>query len=188
METYRSAEPDAFEMLKREHNVVEDLLDRLRELGERMLTGERLSPGTVRLGVGLLDAYLHGVHMRQFDVELRPEAKAAAGPECRGSFELTRENHAKIRGTARRVLELTTRWAEGDAEAQDRVAHELMDLAAADEATNTFEERYPFACMESALPLPTRARVGNLFAGHSGTKGALEANIVRFLSASRIEE
>jgi hypothetical protein len=179
---------DAFQMLKREHKIVDDLLDRLRELGERMLTGERVSPGTVRLGVGLLDAYLHRVHMRQFDFELWPDAQAVAGPECAVPLESARLNHIKIRRSTQRLLELTSRWANGDIDAQERVARELLDLAAADAAVNQFEEKYPLACLESALPSTAKARVGSQFAGHSGTKGAVEANIVRFLNATRIEE
>jgi len=183
-----NSEQDAFEILKREHKIVEDLLGRLRELGERMLTGERVSPGAVRLGVGLLDAYLHRVHMRQFDVELWPEAEAVAGPECVASLEFTRDSHAKVRRSARRLLELTSQWAKGDTAAQGKVARGLLDLAAVDEATNVFEEQHPFVCLESSMPRFTQARVGSLFAGHAGTKGALETNITRFLNASRMDE
>jgi len=183
-----TAEADALQMLREEHRIVEDLLDRLRELGERMLTGERVSPGTVRIGVGLLDAYLHRVHMRQFDVELWPRAKAVAGPECGGTLEYVRDHHAEVRRSARNLLELTSRWAEGDTAAQDRVARGLLDLAAGDAALNQFEEQHPFVCLESSLTRPTRVQVGKTFLGHAGTKGALEANIGRFLNASRIEE
>jgi len=178
----------AFEMLRREHRVIENLLDRLRELGERMLTGERVSPGTVRLGVGLLDAYLHRVHMHQFDVELWPEARGIADPECTVSLGVTRDNHTMVRQSARRLIELTSRWANGDAYAQDQVARGLLDLAAMDEATNVFEERHPFVCLASAMPQATQAHVGRLFEEHAGTKVALEANITRFLRASQVEE
>jgi hypothetical protein len=181
------AELDALQMLREEHRIVEDLLDRLRELGERMLTGERVSPGTVRLGVGLLDAYLHRVHMRQFDVELWPEATAVAGPECGGTLEYVRDHHVEVRRSAHSLLELASRWAEGDIAAQDRVARGLLDLAAGDAALNRFEEQHPFVCLETSLPRPARLQVGKGFLEHAGTKGALETNIGRFLNASRIE-
>jgi hypothetical protein len=182
------AESDALEMLRKEHRIVEDLLDRLRELGERMLTGERVSPGTVRLGVGLLDAYLHRVHMRQFDVELWPEAKAVAGPQCGRTLEYVRDHHVDVRRSARTLLELTSRWAGGEIVAQDRVARGLLDLAAGDAAINRFEEQHPFVCLATSLPGTARVQVGKVFIGHAGTKQALEANIIRFLNASRIEE
>lgn len=174
-----------WETLRQEHEIVADLLIRLREMGERMRTGERVSPRRVQLGLGLLDAYLHRVHMRQFDIELWPEANAIAGPECAGPLELTRERHLEARRTAHRLLGLTSRWAQGDRTVQFGIAQGLQDLAEADEATNRFEEHHPFVCLSSSLPPASQARLRDRFDGHAGTKGVLEANIARFLEATR---
>lgn len=179
-------EQEAVTTLRREHKVVEELLGRLRELGERMLTGERISPGTVRLGVGLLDAYLHRVHMRQFDVELWPAARSVAGPECIAPLNYVREHHAEIRRSTRQLLELTSRWGRGDYVAQEEVARGLLDLALGDAAINRFEEEYPFVCLNSSLSHQSQARVGEGFLRHAGTKGALETHIARFLRASQM--
>lgn len=176
--------PDGFEMLKREHRFVEELLGRLQELAERMRSGERVAPGTVRLGVGLLDAYLHRIHMRQFDHELWPIARGVTRPECGGTLAQIRGDHERLRGSAQEILELTSRWAMGDAGAEAEVAQRLAALVAFDGAINTLEERQPFTCLPTALPAGERERLGAAFAGHTGAKGAVEARISRYLRLS----
>jgi hypothetical protein len=178
-------ESDTFGTLRREHEFVEDLLGRLVELGERIHDGERVSPGTVRLGVGLLDAYLHRVHAHQFDRDLWPAAKAVAGRECSVPLETVRANHARLRRSSQEILGLISRWMAGDLEAPRRVARRLIELAAADEAENVFEEQHPFACLETNLSRATQLRVGTLFTGHVRTKVALETNIARYLNFTR---
>ncbi len=179
------SEPDAFAALRREHAFVEDLLGRLVELGERIRDGERVSPGTVRLGVGLLDAYLHRVHAHQFDRDLWPEAKAVAGRECNAPLETVRANHAQLRRSSQEILGLISQWMAGDPEAQNRVARRLIELAAADEAENVFEEQHPFTCLETNLAPAAQHRVGTLLTGHARTKVALESKITRYLHLSR---
>ena len=173
------------EMLVQEHREVDGLLGRLMELGERIRSGDRVSPGTVRLGVGLLDAYLHRVHARQFDVELWPEALAAAPASCQIPLERVQDVHATMRQSAREILELTTRWARGDASMQERVAQRLIDLVAIDVYANRFEERQPFPCLATVLSPTVRTRLSAQFVGHRGTKRVLETNIARFLEGSR---
>jgi hypothetical protein len=90
--------------------------------------------------------------MRQFDVELWPEAKGVHDAGCEGTLEFVRDQHAEIRRSARNLLELTSRWAEGDYAAQDQVARGLLDLAVADASINRYEEQHPFACLGSSLP------------------------------------
>lgn len=175
---------DGFEMLKREHRFVEGLLGRLLELSERMRAGERVSPGTVRLGVGLLDAYLHRVHMRQFDHDLWPYAQAAARPECGATLTLIRQNHDRLRRSAQQILTLTSRWAQGDTAAPAEIARGLMTLVASDYATNEFEERQPFSCLSTSLPRHARERIRAAFSGHAESKAAVEARIDRYLRLS----
>lgn len=176
----------AMDTLRREHRVASGLLGRLKEIGERMRKGDPVSPRSVRFGVGLLDAYLHRVHARQFDVELWPEAFSAAGPDCRPLLGVIRFRHLEMRGSVREILALISRWARGDAGAREQIAEALIGLAASDSAANRFEEQYPFPCLVASLPEATRARLASQFAEHLGTKGALEVNISRFLETSRV--
>lgn len=179
-----ASEPDALGILRDEHTFIEGLLDRLVELAERILAGDRISPGTVRLGVGLLDAYLHRVHALQFDRELWRDAKAVAGGDCTIPLESVRANHARLRQSAREILGLVSRWAGGEPGAQDRVARRLFELASADEAENVFEERHPLACLETVLPRQARSRLGTRFEDHARTKAALADHITRYLHAT----
>lgn len=180
-----SLPPSPLNVLEREHRVIGTLLARLMDLGERIRADERVSPGTVRLGVGLLDAYLHRVHARQFDAELWPAAVSVAPTGCHTALRTVVDNHTRMRQSAREILELTGRWAKGEASAQKLVAWKLIGLASADHAANEFEEQHPFSCLATTLPPQAQERVYAQFVAHSGTKRALEANISRFLEASR---
>lgn len=178
-----AAEREALRMLREEHRFVDQLLERLAEIGRQIQAGTAVSPKSVRFGVGLLDAYLHRVHARQFDVEMWPAANSVAGPECRAPLDLVRSTHTRLRESVRGLLDLAARWAGGDKEAGARLAEGMIRLAATDDATNRFEESHPFVCLGSALSAGTDRRLAAAFRDHSGTKGALEANIRRFLEA-----
>lgn len=182
-----ASSPSPFESLEQEHRLVGHLLGRLEEIGERIARDERVSPGTVRLGVGLLDAYLHRVHARQFDVDLWPEAKRVAGRGCREPLETVWENHLRMRRAAQNLLELTGRWADGDAEAQAAVARALAHLAAFDAAANAFEEQHPFSCLRSTWSADTHARLSARLEQHRATKRAVERRIAAFLRATAEE-
>ena len=175
---------DGLEMLVSEHRFVEGLLARLEGLAEKVAAGEAVSPRDVRVGVGLLDAYLHRVHMRQFDVDLWPDAKGVARPECHVSLEHVREAHNRMRHSAHAILELASRWAKGEEAVRAELSRGLRALVASDLATNEFEELRPFACLSSALSATAREKVGEMFASHAGAKHALEANIDRYLQKS----
>lgn len=177
-----SIDTNALETLRHEHEVAHELLSRLKRMGEEIRDGVAVAPRDVRFGVGLLDAYLHRVHARQFDVELWPEAAHVAPSECRVPLEMVRTRHAQMRETAQSVLRLTRRWMDGDATVAEDVAEGLLRLARADEAMNGFEESHPFPCLSTAMPSGTHERLRATFAGHRGTKSALEANITRFLA------
>lgn len=172
---------DVFETLRREHAVAGGLLGRMEELAERIQAGTPVSPTTVRRGVGLLDAYLHRVHVRQFDVDLWPEFLAAAHPECVGALRQIRAEHERMRLRAQELLGQSQRWASGDPGAAEEVARGLVRLVEHDTDVNRFEERHPFACLAAVLPKESLFQAGTVLDGHAGTKKALEANIGRFL-------
>lgn len=176
-----SEERDLFGMLRSEHDFIESLLGRLRLLAERLRDGEEVAPETMRRGVALLDAYLHRVHMHQFDVELWPEAWAAARPECRGALDRVSGDHDRMRRSARKIIELVRAWKRGAANHRPEIAERVLALVASDSATNAFEEARPFRCLDPALPATARARVGESFARHARTKAALEGHISAFV-------
>lgn len=177
-------EPRELEMLRREHRIATNLLDRIAELGRRIDADDPVPPSTVRLGVGLLDAYLHRVHTRQFDLDLAPVAREVIGPECREALQRIRDEHISMRNAAREVLELTDRWARGDPRARDQIPPRLVSMAASDRATNADEEHHPFLCLPAAVPVHGWDRIRVLFDGHAKTKAAVEAHIQRFLASS----
>jgi hypothetical protein len=175
---------EVLKTLQREHQVAEELAERIRELGVRLKEGEPIPPRTLRMGVGLLDAYLHRVHTLQFDRELWAEAQRFTDPDCLGVLDATREDHLQMRRSARALLERISHWTPGDRVADWGIAQDLIRLASADENVNRFEEQQPFVCLRSTLPEAVRGRLGEQLEGHRGTKGALERNIARFLRAS----
>jgi hemerythrin-like domain-containing protein len=179
-----STETLALQQLEREHRTAERLVNRLAELGERLRGGEWVAPGTVRLGVGLLESYLHRVHANQFDRELWPRVETLVGPGCQSAIARVRDGHEAMRASARLLLDATARWSGGDGSAQEEVARRLTELAAADRVANEFEENHPFVCLRSHLPLAVRADIGRRFDEHSGTKSALQGHIERFLTLS----
>lgn len=168
--------------LREEHERARELLVFLGRLGERVRAGEPVSPQTVRVGVGLLDAYLHRVHARQFDLDLRPEVTRLGRAECEGQLEVVRENHEAMRRAAHDVLEAAARWARGEEAARPQVAARLVRLAVSDSAFNHYEEAHPFPCLAHGLAPGARTRVGTRLRGHGSTKRALEANMARFLA------
>ena len=172
---------EGIEMLRQEHRFVAELLGRLGEVAERIHAGEPVSPGTVRLGVGLLDAYLHRVHMHQFDRELWPYARVMAPADCDDTLERIQKEHERLRSSARELLALTSRWALGDVASQEEVARRLSILVAADHAINELEERHPFRCLATTLTAADRATIRTTFSGHARTKRALEGRIERYL-------
>jgi hypothetical protein len=77
---------------------------------------------------------------------------------------------------------LVGRWAGGDEACRSAVGDGLVQLASTDYDNAMYEDTYPLMCLESALSEDANRRLSNRFAEHAGTRAALEANIVQFLS------
>ena len=176
--------PDgALKELHQEHEVAKRLLERLEEIGHRIKSGERVDAKTVRFGVGLLEAYVHRVHAFQMeDRELRSEAQGIAAPTLVEHLDRMGTNHAEMSRRTQGLLHLIGRWASGDESCRAAVGDGLIDLESMDHDAVTFEETYPHMSIESTLSEDADHRLLNRFADHVGTRGALEANIERFLS------
>ena len=174
----------ALDELSREHEVVQPLLERLVEVGERLRSGEPLEPRTVRTGVGLLEAYLHRVHANQLDHELVPAARAVAMPGCFDHLDRMGVNHQDMQRRAQQLLGRLRQWARGDDGLREEIARGLIELASEDHSAAEFEETYPLMCLQTVLPPETDRELAERFERHAGTRGALEANIARFLAAT----
>ena len=175
----------ALEELNREHAVIEPLLERLVEVGERIKIGGAVEPRTVLLGVGLLEAYLHRVHANQLDRELTPEARTVAMPGCFVHLDQMHTNHQAMRRHAQELLVEIRQWSAGDESRRTPVGDRLIDLASEDHSAANFEETYPLMCLETVLPEESDRQLAARFDRHAGTRGALEANVARFLADTR---
>jgi hypothetical protein len=176
----------AMEELNREHEFAERLLERLLEVGERIHSGERLDPKAVRFGVGLLDSYLHRVHAFQEDRELLPEARNVAMPCCVSYLDGMVPHHEEMRRQAHELLGLVSQWTRGDETRRTAIGDGLVSLACMDYDVANGEATHPLMCLESSIPEAVNQRLWRRFSDHAGTRAALEANIEKFLSATRI--
>ncbi len=138
---------------------------------------------SVRFGVGLLEAYVHRVHAFQMeDRELRSETQGVATPTLIEHLDQMVTNHEEMSRRTQELLQLIARWASGDEACRTAVGDGLIDLESMDHDAVTFEETHPLMTLESALSEDADHRLSDRFADHAGTRGALEANIERFLS------
>ena len=175
---------DVLGELRTEHEFVQPLLERLVELGNRTAAGESVEPKTMLIGVALLDAYLHRVHVSQEDRELMPEAEEVAMPACTVHLGDMKTNHSEMCDHAQRVIRDIRRWAAGEKSISFHVGKEVVELASKDYDAMQFEDTFALNCLQAELPETASQRLAARLAEHEGTRRALEGRIRRFLAGT----
>ncbi|MHB1866211.1 MAG: hypothetical protein ACYCPN_02610 [Thermoplasmata archaeon] len=170
--------------LSQEHRFVQPLLERLTELGHNIRSGQPVHPKTARIGVALLDAYLHRVHVGQEEGDLRSEVEYLAGRTFSVHLATMRTQHAEMGRHAQQVLLDIRRWASGDEAASVRVGQGMVELAREDIEAVQYEETYALVWFRAGLPEPAGRRLQQRLAQHQGTRRALEGRIGRFLAGT----
>lgn len=174
----------ALDELRMEHEFVQPLLERLVDLGNRTMAGDPIDPKTLRIGVALLDAYLHRVHVGQEDGELMPVAKEVAMPACHVHLGDMKTNHSEMCHHAQSVLADIRRWASGDSSIRANVGKQVVELASKDYEAIQHEDTYALMCLQSELPEASNRLLAARLADHAGTRTALEGRIRSFLAGT----
>ncbi len=174
----------ALEQLSQEHDFIQPLLERLVDIGARIRVGGSVPPRTAFIGVALLDAYLHRVHISEEDKELRLEAEAVALPRCTTNLGGMTTNHREMCRRTQETLTDIRRWASGNEEVRPRVGNGIMELVSKDYEAVRYEETYALSCLQTELPQVANERLAARFADHAGTRNALEVRIGRFLAGT----
>ena len=170
--------------LSQEHAFVQPLLKRLMEIGHRVHSGQPVDPRTALIGVSLLDAYLHRVHVGEEDRDLRPDVELMVRGRCATHLGHMSTNHSEMCRRAQQLLLDIRLWATGDAAAQARVGRGIIELATRDYEAVQYEEAYALACLRSAIPEGAQRLLKSRLEDHAGTRKALEVRIGQFLDGT----
>jgi hypothetical protein len=170
--------------LSQEHEFVQPLLERLVVLGNRISSGQPVQPKTALIGVALLDAYLHRVHVGQEEKDLGAEADQVAGRTCSVHLGNMRTNHREMCRRTQQLLLDIRQWAAGIEAATPRVGQGIVELVSKDFEAVLYEETYALVCLQAELPELAETRLQARLAKHGGTRRALEGRIGQYLAGT----
>jgi hemerythrin-like domain-containing protein len=179
--TQKMALSETLQELNREHDFVRPLLDHLSKMSGQRMGRNLRDPRSIRIGVALLDAYLHRVHALREDRETLPQVSTWEGLASNSELNIIRDIHAEMRGQAGRLLRHLSQWKAGDLQAGLSSRTELSELVARDRVTIQNEDSQILDWLSSA---GTERGVLILRDGvdqRQGSLGALERRIHQYL-------
>lgn len=170
--------------LRREHQVAEPLLKHLRELGSRIAVDGSTSPRDALIGVALLDAYLHRVHVGEEDLELSREIVPLAQAPYVDHLRSMHATHGTMRTRAQETLSCIRQWSAGGPGARELTGQGMIELVERDIAALRFEDAIPLTSLSEVLPEDVDLRLRSGFERHAGTRSVLEARIRQYLAGT----
>ncbi len=172
---------DPVQELRRENEVLHELLERFEAEASVLRSGKDVPPLEVAEGLQLLDDYVR-IHVQRLDDDLRQAAREIVVWPCfehLGKLLRDRDDASRLLGSARRALD---RYEAGAAGSRAALTEALDDLSSRDDEISLYEMGSPLSCLVAALPDDTSKRLAERFGDSQDEVADLERHIREFLA------